>query len=138
MSLKQTRVVLVAVFLVFLTMQVIAIVSVSGRMWPEDLETLLVKLLGIYAVHLGVILAGIFAQSDRATTPPSTATWTAIVLVVLWNLLLSWRTLRFGIASEDSVSDLVRYLDTIASTSSFLVAGGLTFFFTKSSESGVA
>jgi hypothetical protein len=52
----------------------------------------------------------------------------------MWNLLLAWRSISFSIAAQDSVSDLIKYLDSIASSSSFLVAGVLTFFFAKGTD----
>jgi hypothetical protein len=54
-----------------------------------------------------------------------------MVLAVLWNLLLIARFLAFCFAERDSVGALVQYLDSVATSSSFLVAGVVVFFFGK-------
>jgi hypothetical protein len=133
--MNQARFGLFGTFLGFFCLQVFAFLEIRQHMWPQDLQTLLLKLLAVYSVPLSVILGGIFGQSRKPLTNPSPAVaWTAIVLAVLWNLLLVWRSISFTLASVDSVSDLVEYLDAIASAGTFLVAGALAFFFTKSAK----
>jgi hypothetical protein len=135
MSMNQARFGLMGIFLVSLVLQLVAIFLTRNRMWPEELLSLVLKLLGIYSVQLGVVLGGIFSQPrGPLAEPPSGLTWTAFALVTMWNLLLAWRSISFGIAAQDSVSDLIKYLDSIASSSSFLVAGVLTFFFAKGTD----
>lgn len=133
--MNQTRFGLMAIFLGSLVLQLGAFLIIRGKMWPEDLLALVLKLFGIYSVQLGVVLGGIFAQ-PRATqaNPPAGLAWTALVLTALWNLLLVWRSISFSVAPQDSVGDLIKYLDTIASGSSFLVAGVIAFFFGKGTE----
>jgi len=105
---------------------------VRDRMWPEDLLALVLKLLGIYSVPLGIILGGIFAQPKGPLhDPPAGVAWAALLLAAIWNLPLVWRSISFGLAQQDSVGDLIKYLDSVASASSFLVAGVLAFFFAK-------
>jgi len=135
MSMNQARFGLMGIFLVSLVLQLVAIFLTRNRMWPEELLSLVLKLLGIYSVQLGVVLGGIFSQPrGPLAEPPSGLTWTAFALVTMWNLLLAWRSISFGIAAQDSVGDLIKYLDSIASSSSFLVAGVLTFFFAKGTD----
>lgn len=135
MSMNQARFGLMGIFLVSLTLQLVAVFLTRNRMWPDEFLPLVLKLLGIYSVQLGVVLGGIFSQPKAPLAePPSGLTWIAFALVTLWNLLLAWRSISFSIVAQDSVSDLVKYLDSIASSSSFLVAGVLTFFFAKGTE----
>ena len=135
MSMNQARFGLMGIFLLSLMLQLVAFFLARNRMWPEEFVPLVLKLLGIYSVQLGVVLGGIFAQPRAPlAVPPSGLTWTAFVLVAMWNLLLAWRSISFSAAAQDSVSDLIKYLDSIASGSSFLVAGVLAFFFAKGTD----
>jgi hypothetical protein len=137
MSMNHARFGLMGMFLGSLMLQLAAFFLTRNKMWPDELLVLVLKLLGIYSVQLGVVLGGIFAQPKvPLVEPPSGLTWTALVLVAMWNLLLVWRSISFSVAAQDSVSDLIKYLDSIASSSSFLVAGVLAFFFTKGTDVG--
>ena len=123
---------LLATFLLGLVVQLGALIHVRNAMFPEEFQSVLIRLLSIYSAQLGVILGGIFAQSGRsAENPPAGVAATALALALLWNVLLAWRTIDFSIAGQDSPSDLMKYLDSIAASSSFLVAGALAFFFGK-------
>jgi hypothetical protein len=94
------------------------------------------KIVAVYSVHLTVILGGIFAQpKGPLEDPPAPLAWTAITLAVLWNVLLAWRSLAFSMASQDSAPELIKYLDGVGSSTSFLVTGALAFFFTKGTDS---
>ena len=125
-----------SIFLASLILQLGAFLAIRSKMWPEDLLNLVLKLLGIYSVQLSVVLAGIFAQPRAGLAdPPAGLAWTALLLTTLWNLLLVWRSVSFSVAAQDSVGDLIKYIDTVASASSFLVAGVIAFFFGKGTES---
>jgi len=140
MTVTRARVILVGIFLVSLVIQVGVVVAtyVEGAIAAKDLSSLLPKLLAIYSVHLAVIFGGIFAQI-RATKQVNVQPmpfWIATVVAALWNLLLLWRSVAFGVAGfnvniEDSVSSFSTYLDDASKASSFLVVGALAFFFTK-------
>jgi hypothetical protein len=135
MTMNRVRFGILGIFVVFMLVQIAAFSAVSDRIWPEELESLIAKLLAIYAVHIGVILGGIFSQPRRHLEPPASAlAWTAILLAIAWNMLLTWRSVSFSRASQDSVAGLLKYLDTVASASSFLVAAVLTAFFTKGTK----
>lgn len=136
MTMNRARLGLLGIFLTFLIAQITAFLLVGYKMWPEDLESLILKLLTIYSVPLTVVLGGIFAQLGGHTKKPSPGVvWTALILAGVWNGLLLWRSIAFSLASQDSASGLIKYLDAVSSGGSFLVAGALTFFFTKSAES---
>jgi hypothetical protein len=133
--MNQARFGLLGIFVLCLAFQVIAFFLVGHKMWPEDLQSLVLKLLAIYSVHLTVVLGGIFAQpSGHLKDPPPSLAWTAICLALLWNALLVWRSLSFSIAPRDSAEDLIKYLEGMASSSSFLVTGALAFFFTRGTQ----
>jgi hypothetical protein len=133
--MNQARFGLLAIFVSCLGVQLIAFFVAGHKMWPEELQSLVVKILAVYSVHLTVILGGIFAQPKGPLENPSgSLAWTSIVLALLWNVLLIWRSVSFSMATHDSVGDLMKYLDGIASASSFLVTGALAFFFTKGTQ----
>jgi len=126
-----------SIFLLSLLVQLGSFFLVRTRMWPDEFQDLLLKLLAIYSVQLGVVLGGIFAQPKSPLADPAPwLVWTALLLVLIWNLLLVWRSLAFTLAGAetDSVADLIKYLDGVSSAGSFLVAGGLAFFFGKGTE----
>lgn len=133
--MNQGRFGLLGIFVLCLLAQLVAFFLVGSKMWPEDQQALVLKIIAVYSLHLSVILGGIFAQpKGRLEDPPDALAWTAIALAILWNALLIWRSITFVAAKQDSVQDLVRYLDGVSSASSFLVTGALAFFFTKGTE----
>jgi len=136
MNIKTARILLTTVFLVAFLVQVGAVFYSlwQGTIYSVDLTSFLTKLLAIYSVHLTVILAGIFAQHQREgpyQMDSAAPFWLALSVASIWNLLLVVRTLGFAFGSRDSIDDLVTYLTTISSSGSFLVAGALTYCFSK-------
>jgi len=130
--MNRVRFGLLAIFAFGLAIQMAAFLAVSGKMWPEDLQSLIVKLLGLYAAPLGVILGGMFAQpKGPLAEPPAALGGAALFLAVLWNLLLAWRSLSFSFATQDSATDVIKYMESVSGASTFLVAGMLAFFFAK-------
>lgn len=135
MSMNQARFGLMGIFVGSLLVQLVALFVIRSQMWQEDFQTLIVKLLGIYSVQLAVVLGGVFAQPKAPLAdPPLGLSLTAMLLAVLWNLLLVLRFLAFCFAAQDSVGALIKYLDSVAAASSFLVAGVMAFFFGKGTE----
>jgi hypothetical protein len=132
MTMNQSRYGLVAVFGAGLILQLGGFFLARRRMWPEDFNGLLVKLLEVYSAQFGLVLGGIFAQTKaRMSHASSGLCWTALILASLWNLLLVAGSLAFCFAQQDSATDLMKYFDTIGSGSAFLVAGVIAFFFGK-------
>jgi hypothetical protein len=135
MSMNQARFGLMGVFLVSLILQLGTFFLVRERMWPEEFQGLVLKVLAIYSVQLGVVLGGIFAQPRTPlANPPRGLAWSALLLAALWNMLLLVRSISFGLAAEDSAADLMKYVDGVGSGGAFLVAGVLAFFFGKGTE----
>lgn len=134
MTPTRARSLLLCIFILCLVLQCGVLVLNQSAMWPEDLLKSLLTLLKLYSVPLAVIFGGIFARPGGATGPSAGVSWAAVLVASCWNLLLVWRTIAFGLASQDSVSDLTKYLEDVSSAASFLVAGMLAFFFGKSSK----
>ncbi|HEY2168981.1 MAG TPA: hypothetical protein VGJ30_05105 [Candidatus Angelobacter sp.] len=139
MTLAYARISIAAIFVGSLVVQIFAVFYCIWQKtiyWP-DVTSFLIKLFEIYSVHFAVILAGTFVHlRGKATTGrrASGIFWLAASLSSVWNLLLVGRTVGFVLSSQDSIDDLERDLTAISSAGSFLVAGALTYFFSKSSE----
>jgi hypothetical protein len=144
MIFARARTWLVWTFIIGLSIQCLAVIFAftSRAISTPDLIDLLKRLLSIYSIHFAVIFGYVFGKSgavSEARGPESNANLAfrvALTLSVLWNLMLIWRTLQFGVHALDTQStdrtDLLEsYLDAVASASSFLVAGALAFFFGK-------
>jgi len=135
MTMNRARYGLMGIFAASLVIQLTCFFVVRGRMWPEDFNGLILKLLEIYSAQLGLVLGGIFSQiNNPRSDPPAAICWTAMTLVTLWNLLLVGRSMSFSVAQQDSATDLIKYFDTVGSGSAFLVAGAVAFFFGKGTE----
>jgi hypothetical protein len=132
--LAAARFTLLAVFLAGLALG-IAIIGTTywrGAIYANHLQQLILAVLAIYSVPLATILGGIFGQRDDPDRPiASPAFAVALTVAAGWNLLLLARVMLFGLAGEDSVEDVIAYLDAVAAASSFLVVGALAFFFTR-------
>jgi|SRR5579864_7894254 len=144
MRLRSAHAILFGIFVLAFALHVLIVIlaysksAISGA----DASTLILKLLAIYSVPLTVILGGIFAKEtykstnaelDKSSRP---ALYFAVIVGVLWNLLLLWRSIAFGYAvynpaADDNVTQLDSFLDVTSAASSFLIAGALAFFFTK-------
>jgi hypothetical protein len=137
MHVVQARVGIVAVFVLGLVIQAVFVILpfLRGYIDSDDVQALLLKLLDVYSVHLAVVFGGIFGQARSGRISVSRAAfWVAFILAVIWNLLLLWRSLSFGLMSIGTVKDLKEYLEAVASASSFLVAGSLAYFFSERSD----
>jgi hypothetical protein len=125
---------LAGLFILFLVAQCVALLISysSGAFYDDELQSLIMKLLTLYSVPFGVIIGGIFGQRGR--TPDKSvgnAFWLALILAMVWNLLLFYRTFSFVMADKDSVVSLTGYLNAVSAGGMFLVGGSLTYFFSK-------
>jgi|SRR5579875_1454934 len=137
MTMNKARACLFLIFFVCFLVQLAAYLSVENKMWLSDFELLLRKLVGIYSVPLGVILAGVFARPKGSQERPLVfLAYVANALALLWNLLFLWKSIAFTLRSEGSASELIKYMDVVSSFSSWLVTGTLTFFFIKETQIG--
>ena len=135
MTPRLPRNILFAVFIGGLALQCATLYVSRAAIWPEELSGSLLTLLKIYSVPLAVILGGTFARPrGGAGGASATVCWAAIILSVCWNVLLAARTTAFGLARENSISDLIKYLESISAGASFLIAGMLAFCFGKSAK----
>jgi hypothetical protein len=105
----------------------------AGTIRSEELTEILVQLLSVYSVHLAVVIAGMFAHDSKIPDAPlgSGPALVAIVLAVLWNTLLFGRFLMFAVVKADAVDELLSYTTRVSAASSFLVAGTLSYVFSR-------
>jgi hypothetical protein len=146
-TISKPQNILIAIFLISFLVQIgiglygLSETAISG----DDLISILLKLFAVYSVHLSMITAGIFAHKAKPSTntkKPSNSRSVfrlAVILSLIWNVILMWRFFVFFSAiinpsKEDSVGDLIGYVDRIATASSFLVTGMLTYYFTSQSK----
>src|SRR6267142_1093545 len=119
MTPRRARLALLWMFVGCLILQCGVLFLDRSAVWPEDLVTSLLTLLKIYSVPLAVILGSLFARPRATTSASPGICWAALLLAACWNLLLVWRTVACGFATEDSVSDLTKYLEAVSSAGSF-------------------
>jgi len=132
-SVAQTWILLAFLTSLLLELLLVAVSFMKLAIYPLDLRDLAVRFLTIYSVPIGVIISGIFGKSPTANQiAPQRAFWTAFALSVIWNALILGRTLLFTFSSEDQVSSLVEYVNSVSAASSFLTVSALTYFFTSS------
>jgi hypothetical protein len=126
----QNRILLVFVLSLLAVLSLVSVSYARKAIYSQDLRDLVVRFLAIYSIPLGVIIPGIFGKvSSRGRLAPPRAFWTAVALALIWNLLLMGRTVFFTFAAEDQVSSLLDFINTVATASSFLTVGALSYFF---------
>lgn len=134
MTFEKFRNKILQIFIGCLVLQIICI-SVPyfrGEMYSKDLVIIFGKLLGIYAIHFAVIIGGIFGSLDDSNRKvPKGILGTSLLLIILWNVLIGWRSISFALSEDDPVKDLLFYIETISTASTFLIAGVLSYLFTK-------
>jgi hypothetical protein len=137
MSLNQARNIIFGIFLFFFLIQIasIVIVFIGDKIYSDEMINTLLKFLTIYSVHFAVIFGAVFGQRQfRNRRVPKNVFWFALILISLWNIFLAWRSVFFVFDQEDTISDLVKYITTVGQASAFLIAGALTYFFTKGEQ----
>ena len=133
----RAQVILVATFLVALTIDCLAVAESyrQGAIYGNEAQMLVKVILAIYSIPLGVILGGVFGQKKLgAQRRVGVQFWVALILAIMWNVLLAARMLVFLFAADDSVRDLQEYLREVPTAGLFLVGSSLTYFFTAPSE----
>jgi hypothetical protein len=134
MSIARSQVIIAFIFILSLVLQVAVVFydELRGYLYADERTDIILKLLAVYAVHLAVIVGGIFSQRiEGATRAPQTASWLAISLSLVWNLLLIGHVFSFVFSGTDQNQDLKAQLTSISSVSSFLLTGALAYFFTR-------
>jgi hypothetical protein len=104
----------------------------KGAFYSDEIEQLIIQLLKIYSIPFGVIIGGIFGQKAlKQKMNDRSAFIIAVSLSVIWNLLLVFRTITFVFASQDSVTVLLNYLNSVSAGGMFLIGGSLCYYFAK-------
>ena len=126
----QNRILLVFVLSLLAVLALVSISYAQRAIYSSDLRDVVVRFLAIYSIPLGVIIPGMFGRaSSGKRLAPRRAFWTALALALIWNLLIIGRTVFFTFATEDQVSSLLDFINTVATASSFLTVGALSYFF---------
>ena len=136
MTVKFVQGTLLTIFLISLVgcVGLVAWSFLNGEISGDSLENLILKLFAAYSIYLSIVLVGIFSQTNgKAAKPaPPLPTYSAILLVVAWNLAIVGRVLAFSlISTTDTVESLDAFLQKVIPASAFIVSGGLTYFFIK-------
>jgi hypothetical protein len=134
MTFEKLRNRILQIFIGFLIIHMICIIVpyFRGEMYSQEFIAIISKLLAIFGVHFAIIIGGIFGLQDEAYKKVSkNLAQVSLLLIILWNILLVWRSISFIISQDDPVKDLSSYLETVSAASSFLIAGVLTYLFTK-------
>jgi hypothetical protein len=131
-------------FIVFLTgfvaqAALTILVYLRQAISSTDVINLLTQSLTVYSVPMAVMLGGIFGSptpTSKETAKNRTAFTVAFVLAIVWNGLLVWRFIMFAYAGfnaavDDGADKVAAYIEQIAKVSSFLVAGALAYFFSR-------
>jgi hypothetical protein len=137
MTFKKTRLHLLLIFFIALFIQLTCfyICFLREVIFPDDLTLLVTETLNLYSVHLAIILSTLFLDMSKNSIVDKNLYIVCISIVVFWNLLLFVRVLIFLTSKHDDPVDLLRYLNNVSASSSFLVAGILAFFFSKNAQS---
>lgn len=138
MTITRARVCLLSVFLTALILQSVAMAYafLKSRIYSNELSDLILALLQIYSVHLAICIGGIFGgffvgSSKTTKLTPNNYFWIAFLLVLVWNLFVVWRSVAFGFVGVGTVPEVGDYLKQVSAYSTWLVAGCLTFYFSK-------
>ena len=130
-TLNQSRGLIFGCFLLAFVAQITALVYIRDQMRSSELLGLVIQLLGVYSVHLGVMIGAVFAKNEKGDKRVSPLPfWLALCLVILWNAMFCCFT-AVNIFSEASVETISGGISSLSTASVFLVAGVLAYFFAK-------
>lgn len=132
MNFQKAKLSIIAIFLVFLTINIIICFIIKETVWPDKFNKLLIIVLQAYSVHAAVIFASSFKNNDDQQIVPKSTFFLAASLSVIWNLILCIRMLFFVCSQDDQIQQLFTFLQDVSAGSSFLLAGMLAFFFNNS------
>ena len=139
MSSRGAQAYIAATFLVGLLCNSAAVLVTyaRGAIFPDDLRAMLETLLAVYSAPLAIIVAGFFGRPASDRKPDAIVFWSAMVVSAIWNVFLLWGGVGLLAASfsqqssESAVDDFSSYVRAISSAATFLVSGGLAYFFVK-------
>lgn len=100
---------------------------------PNQFTPILVKVVGIFAIHISVALASYFSTNYTTTTKKATERhYIAASLVFLWLICFGLYILLNGFSlgnGETTIEEFNKDIDTISASISFLISGALVFLF---------
>jgi small-conductance mechanosensitive channel len=100
---------------------------------PNQFTPLLIKVIGVFAVHIGVMASGYFSSGYQNTSNRATEQhYIAFSLIALWLvgflvfILLNGLNMKTG---ETTIEAFNKDIDTVNASINFLIAGALVFLF---------
>ena len=135
MTSKSTQIALISIFSFSLAFcyGVCVVVIFNNIIYEESLGPLLKHFTILYSVPFATIIAGVIAKrrSKPKNPPPSHVTLLAISFAVIWNVLVLILILLFALGITERLETVYNQYEDIMPSSTFLLAGALTYFFAK-------
>jgi len=135
-SLEVARSILIKIYVISLALCIFGVIGTffAGLLEPQSFIEIILKAIAIYSVPFGIIGAGTYGQRNEPFARSTSLSFnTAFVLSLLWNFLIVLGYMLL-IVGGMRYNDLQQYLAQVVPTSSWLMAGGLTFFFSSRKE----
>lgn len=138
MTLKgKTQVVLLAIFLIGLLLNLaLSDILIEEKISADGFTNILSKISAIYSVHMAIIVAGFFISKKKSEEPKleneKVSSTIIIALSICWNFLITMTLVNYYGSENTDYNQFIQRIDSISGTLNFLVAGGLTYYFGKS------
>jgi hypothetical protein len=137
MKIRTIQITLVCILVGSLLLALLAVVAVRNRMWSEDFDVLILKLLAVYSAQLGLLVGGIVGENrNKKKNAPRGEALMALGLAFVWTLLVGWRPIALVFTDRDSVKQVVNYIEEVGFGGSFFLAAALAYFFATASAEG--
>ena len=136
-SASTARTAIVMIFAVALILNLAALLlaaSVQAIGWAS-LNVTIGKLLLAYSAPGSALALGVFAKRRSKGQVDPLALWAALGICGMWNLILVWRCVIFGVAALTpsalgGLKDLHEFFDLVSKAGA-VVTGAVTYFFAK-------
>ena len=105
---------------------------------PNQFTPILVKVVGIFAIHISVALASYFSTNYTIRVEKATERhYIAASVIILWLICFVIYILLNGFSlgnGESTIEGFNKDIDTISASISFLISGALVFLFVDNSK----
>jgi hypothetical protein len=136
-KVRTIQITLVSILVGSLLLEFLAIAVVRDRMWTEDFDSLILKLLAVYSAQIGLVIGGIVGENrNKMNNAPRGEALLALGLALVWTLLVGWRPIALVFTDRDSVKLVVNYIEEVGFGGSFFLASALAYFFASASTEG--
>ncbi|MDR6943789.1 hypothetical protein [Mucilaginibacter pocheonensis] len=131
------------VFIVFLTAVILQIgmayvTFLQGKIYADELGEILISFIKIYSIHISILFTGSFFThlENKEKKISSKILWVSLTLVCLWNaILITSCFILTQVSPPASYKGVIDFQEKIASASSFLITGILSYFFITKNQS---